>query len=183
MRKSALVAIWVVATFATTAAAYIAVTAAGAEVTDRPLTSVIAAGPNTDGTGTDGTAQSSTSATALTAAPGTTGPDSATTTAATGQNTTSPTTTNASTTSSTASVTSPIAWQQASIPSKGGLVVVSYRPGEVRLESVAPTPGFTYEIDDEGPPEVRVEFEGGDVRVEIRVRWDGGLVTEVDEDN
>ena len=62
-------------------------------------------------------------------------------------------------------------------------MIVSYRPGEVKLESVAPTPGFSYEIDDEGPPEVRVEFEGGDVKVEIRVRWDGGLVTEVDEDS
>ena len=74
-------------------------------------------------------------------------------------------------------------WQQTTIPSKGGLVIVSYRPGEVRLESIAPTPGFSYEIDDQGPPEVRVEFEGGDVKVEVRVRWDGGLVTEVDEDN
>ena len=72
-------------------------------------------------------------------------------------------------------------WQQTTIPSKGGLVIVSYRPGEVKLESVAPTPGFAYEIDDQGPPEVRVEFEGGEVRVEVRVRWDGGLVTEIDE--
>ena len=43
-------------------------------------------------------------------------------------------------------------WQQTTIPSKGGLVIVSYRPGEVKLESVAPTPGFSYEIDDAGPP-------------------------------
>jgi len=62
-------------------------------------------------------------------------------------------------------------------------VVVSYRPGEVKLESVAPTPGFSYEIDDQGPPDVRVQFESGDVKVEVRVRWDGGLVTEIDEDS
>lgn len=62
-------------------------------------------------------------------------------------------------------------------------MIVSYRPGEVRLESVAPTAGFTYEIDDSGPSEVRVQFEGGDVKVEVRVRWDDGLVTEVDEDS
>ena len=60
-------------------------------------------------------------------------------------------------------------------------MIVSYRPGEVRLESVAPSAGFGYEIDEAGPPEVRVEFEGGDVKVEVRVRWDGGLVVEVDE--
>ena len=60
-------------------------------------------------------------------------------------------------------------------------MVVSYRPGEVKLESVAPSAGFSYEIDEAGPPEVRVEFEGGDVKVEIRVEWDDGLVTEIDE--
>jgi len=60
-------------------------------------------------------------------------------------------------------------------------VIVSYRPGEVRLESVAPSPGFRYEIDDQGPSEVRVEFDGGELRVEVRARWDNGLVTEVDE--
>jgi hypothetical protein len=29
---------------------------------------------------------------------------------------------------------------------------------------------------------VRVKLEAEEVRVEIRARWDGGLVTEVDED-
>ena len=52
----------------------------------------------------------------------------------------------------------------------------------MRLESVAPGPGFAYEIDDEGPPEARVEFHGDDVRVEIRARWENGLVVEIDED-
>jgi hypothetical protein len=61
-------------------------------------------------------------------------------------------------------------------------VIVSYRSGEVRLESVVPQPGFLYEIEDSGPPEVRVRLEAEEVRVEIRARWDGGLVTEVDED-
>jgi hypothetical protein len=82
------------------------------------------------------------------------------------------------TTSTTASVAP---WQQTTIPSSGGLVVVSYRTGEVRLESVAPAAGYTYEIDESGPPRVRVEFYGGDRKVEIRVEWEGGLVTEVDE--
>ena len=60
-------------------------------------------------------------------------------------------------------------------------MIVSYRPGEVRLESVAPSPGFGYEIDDQGPSEVRVEFEGSQLRVEIRARWDNGFVTEINE--
>jgi len=48
---------------------------------------------------------------------------------------------------------------------------------------VAPAAGYTYEIDDAGPPRVRVRFEGGENKVEIRVRWENGLVTEVDEDD
>ena len=173
MRKPVLVVTWIIATLATTAIAYVAVTAAGAEVTDRPLTSVVA---------TDDTT-STTSATAGTPTSGT-GSSTATTgnltTAPSAPSTTVPTpSTSTSTTASAGTSAQP--WQQATIPSDGGLVIVSYRPGEVRLESVAPSPGFRYEIDDHGPSEVRVEFDGGESRVEVRARWDDGLVTEVDE--
>jgi hypothetical protein len=186
MRKPALVAIWLLATLATSAVAYVAVTAAGAEVTDGPLTSLVVArddegsGPTTTGAistttagpGTTGSATSltlpaiveTTPSTATTAAP-------TSTTAAPGTSTTSPTS------------TSVAVWQQTTIPSRGGLVVVSHRPGEVILESVAPAAGFAYEIDDEGPPEARVEFEGDGVRVEVRARWENGLVVEIDEDS
>ena len=150
MKRSLLVALWIVATAATTAVAYVAVNAAGAEVTDRPLTSVVATGvtPTSNAASTE---SGSTSATTV------------------------------SSPVSTSATTSPTSWQQSTLPSRGGLVIVSYRPGEVRLESAAPSAGFSYEIDKAGPPEVRVEFEGRDVNVEVRVRWDGGLVIEVDE--
>jgi hypothetical protein len=171
MRKPALIVIWIVATFATTAIAYVAVNAAGAEVTDRPLTSVVAP----DDTGS--TSTSSTSTTSTSAGPGTITTNGTVTTAPATTVTAAPTTS----TSLSVSTTSASPWQQATIPSKGGLVIVSYRPGEVRLESVAPSAGFSYRIEDQGPPDVRVEFEGGELRVEVRVRWDNGLVTEVDE--
>ncbi len=174
MKKPLLVALWIVATLATTAVAYVAVNAAGAEVTDRPLTSVVATGDSTASSSTTSTANGSSS----TSGTGTTGTS---TTAGTGESSTTSTSTSSTSTTGTTVSTAP--WQQTTIPSKGGLVIVSYRPGEVKLESVAPTPGFSYEIDDQGPPEVRVQFEGGDVKVEVRVSWDGGLVTEVDEDN
>jgi hypothetical protein len=51
------------------------------------------------------------------------------------------------------------------------------------LESVTPAAGFTYEIDDSGPDRVRVRFESGDHKVEIEARWEGGLVTDIDEDD
>jgi hypothetical protein len=186
VKKPVLVALWIVATLATTAVAYVAVNAAGAEVTDRPLTSVVATGdsaalPSTSTTGQDGTSTSTTRGSSTTGGTGTTGTTSGTgTTGGTGTSTSSSST---SSTATTGTTLSDAPWQQTTITSKGGLVIVSYRPGEVKLESVAPTPGFSYEIDDQGPPEVRVEFEGGDVKVDVRVRWDGGLVTEVDESN
>ena len=180
MKKPVAVALWIVATLATTAVAYVAVNAAGAEVTDRPLTSVVATGDSalpspTSTTGEPGTSTSTTGAAGTTSVTGTTG--------TTGGSTTPTSSSSTSSTATTETTVSDAPWQQTTIPSKGGLVIVSYRPGEVKLESVAPTPGFSYEIDDQGPPDVRVEFEGGDVRVEVRVRWDGGLVTQVDEDN
>lgn len=177
MKKPVLVALWIVATLATTAVAYVAVNAAGAEVTDRPLTSVVATGDpavssSTSTTGQPGTSTSTTGGAGTTSGTGTTGGSTIPTSSS-----------STSSTATTGTTLSDAPWQQTTIPSKGGLVIVSYRPGEVKLESVAPTPGFSYEIDDQGPPEVRVEFEGADVRVEVRVRWDGGLVTEVDENN
>ena len=78
---------------------------------------------------------------------------------------------------------SPTSMSQRTIDSAGGQVIVSYRPGEVRLESLAPRPGFESEVKDEGPPEVRVEFRSADFNVEIRAEWDGRLVTEIDEDS
>jgi len=179
MKKPVLVALWIVATLATTAVAYVAVNAAGAEVTDRPLTSVVATGDSVELSSTSTTGQPGAS-TSATGGPGTTRDTGATGTTA---ESTTPASSSTSPTATTETTLSDAPWQQTTIPSKGGLVIVSYRPGEVKLESVAPTPGFSYEIDDQGPPEVRVEFQGGDIRVEVRVRWDGGLVTEVDEDN
>jgi hypothetical protein len=176
------VALWILATVATTAVAYVAVNAAGAEVTDRPLSSVVATGDLTSSTSTSTTGASetptsegiggSTSTTAgTTTSSGSILPTTSTTIFSTGS------------TASTATTAADGPWQQTTIPSKGGLVIVSYRPGEVKLESIAPTPGFSYRIDDEGPQEVRVRFEGGEVKAEVRVRWDGGLVIEVDDDS
>jgi hypothetical protein len=62
-------------------------------------------------------------------------------------------------------------------------VIVSYRTGEVRLESVVPSPGFAFEIKDDGPDRVEVEFEGGDDKYVLRAEWTSdGFVTEVDAD-
>lgn len=57
-----------------------------------------------------------------------------------------------------------------------------YRPGEVELQSATPAPGFDAEIDDAGPPEVRVEFEAEEIEVRVEIQWDeGGLTVDVEE--
>jgi hypothetical protein len=73
-------------------------------------------------------------------------------------------------------------WQVKTIPTGGGTVVVSYRPGEVILDGATPAAGFTVEVEKQGPPEVRVKFESESSKVEVRVDWDGKLVTDVQVD-
>ncbi len=63
-----------------------------------------------------------------------------------------------------------------SVPTEGGTVTVRVAPGAITLVSVDPAPGFTTEIDEAGPPEVRVELTSGDTEVEVRVRWRDGRV-------
>ena len=164
MKRIALVALWLAATAATTVIAYIAVNAADAEVNKRPSSAVVASA-HLSRTDTSTTLANPTSGGATNSSASTTGPNpTSSTTIAT------PTTLSAP-------------WQQSTINSVGGLVIVSYRPGEVRLESITPHPGFFYEVEEEGPPEVRVEFQASHLKIEIRAEWDEGLVTEIDDDS
>lgn len=59
-------------------------------------------------------------------------------------------------------------------------MVVRYRPNEVELQAATPAPGYEVEIDDFGPPRVRVEFENDDTDIRVEARWeDGGLDVDV----
>ena len=61
-------------------------------------------------------------------------------------------------------------------------MVVRYRTGEVELVTATPASGFVTEVDEAGPPRVRVEFKAEDSESEIRVEWeDGQLDVEIDE--
>jgi hypothetical protein len=56
--------------------------------------------------------------------------------------------------------------------------------GAVTYLSAVPAPGYALEIDDPGPPRVRVEFESDQSKVEIRAEWGNGqLVVDVDTDD
>ena len=128
----------------------------------------------------------------------TTGPTTSTTTPATTttQVTTTtradPTTSTAPTTTTTDPVTTTTeeevtttteaeVWSQIVLSSAGGSIVVSYRPGEVQLDSVAPAPTFDLEDIDEARTTVQVEFEGEDVTYVLEAKWEKGeLVTDID---
>ncbi len=155
VQRSGLVLLWAVATSVTTAIAFWAVSTADSEVSDRPLTAVVASTPITS--------------------PSTLPPQTATTS---GAGTMAPAPSSQTTTSEGSVVAT--AWTRTTLNSEGGSIIVSYRPSEVRLESVAPLAGFSFEIDDEGPERVRVEFFGEDETHTLRAEWTGeGFVTEV----
>lgn len=163
MNRFGLIAIWVAATALTTVLAWQIVAAAGEQVSPGPLTPLAA--PTTTSVSTDLSSTSSASS------PSTTQPGSAPTTV-----TTTPT---AGSTSSSAAAN----WQVRTIPTAGGTVVVSYRPGEVVHDGSTPAPGFTVEVDKQGPPDVRVEFESETTKVEVRVEWTDKLVIEIRSDD
>lgn len=52
--------------------------------------------------------------------------------------------------------------------------MVGHRTDQVRLESATPNPGFSMEVRETGPDEVRVEFSRVEESYEVRVRWDEG---------
>jgi len=163
VNRFGLVAIWVAATALTTVLAWQIVAAAGEQVSPGPLTPLAAS--TTTSASTDLSSTSSSTATTSTTQPNT-------------EPTTVTTTPTGSTSSSAAAN-----WQVRTIPTAGGTVVVSYRPGEVVHDGSTPAAGFTVDVDKQGPPEVRVEFESETTKVEVRVEWTDKLVIEIRSDD
>lgn len=149
MRRWAYMGIWLAATAAATSVAWLAVAAAGDEVSAQPLVPVV--------TATTITGSSSTSTTNSTST--TSGPTSTT-------GTSDPT-----------SVTPPTGAKLKPINTAGGKVIVSYTEDEVRLSSATPNPGFDMEIEDAGPEKVDVRFRNDDTEYRVEVRWESGELT------
>lgn len=170
MQRLGLILAWLVVASLATGLTWGVLSSADRHVGEAAATPVLGGG-NTEHTAVD---VSSTSATTSVAA------TSSSATSSTAASTGSTTSTSSSTTPTTLTA-APSAWDQSTVPSPGGVVVVGHRPYEVRLESATPAPGFTMEIDKQGFDEVRVEFGNDDVSYEVRVSWeDGVLTTEVD---
>lgn len=55
-------------------------------------------------------------------------------------------------------------------------MTVSWSNGNVYYQSASPAIGYSAEIEDTGPEEVRVDFEGADHEVSVRVGWKNGML-------
>ncbi len=72
----------------------------------------------------------------------------------------------------------------ATVGSAGGTVTVSYGGGEVYFEGATPLPGYSVEVEDEGPEHVVVAFQSDEETIEVRIEWkDGELVSRVETDD
>ena len=172
MRRLTLTGVWLFALLLTITVTWQIVSAADDQVSERPIAPMNVAAPVI----TD--LQTTTTSTT---------PPPSTTTSAQGAAATTPSldTTTDSTSSSTPT-TAEAAWQPRSVQTVGGTVLLRYRPGEVAYQSATPAPGYQVEVEKQGPPEVKVEFESQSHKVEIEAAWDGGdlkvSVSEEDED-
>ncbi|MGH8913947.1 MAG: hypothetical protein ACRDZM_05450 [Acidimicrobiia bacterium] len=172
MSRWSLVGAWVVVAALATLVTWQIVSAADAQVSERPMEALdVGAVVSTD--------RSTTSTLVRTTSRE--GIDPTTTT--TSNEATTTTTPDATTPTSADTTTAPSASPQVRIiTTGGGTVVVSYEPGEVVLQTAAPAPGFTADIKKQGPPDVDVEFESESSKFRVEADWDGQLIVEIDSD-
>ena len=176
------VLLWIVVLVLTTTLTWQIVDAADSQISDPPLAAVTVSSVSTSSSSTPTTAATTSTSTE---APTTTTPDPTSTTgdqpSATTPTTVPGTATTTSTTEQT-STTSSGQWSVKTIDSDGGSISVRYRPGEVELVTATPKSGFVTEVEEAGPPRVRVEFSSDDTEFEIRVEWKNGeLDIDIDE--
>jgi len=169
VRRLALAGGWVVVVVLTTALTWQIVSAADERVSERPSSPLNVAAPQLEPGGESVTTTPQTLTTTTTSKPTTTTVPGATTT------TTVPGATSTSTSAPTSTTTSVVVeWAVKTTSTAGGTVVVKYRPGEVVYQVASPAAGFRVEVDKAGPPEVRVEFESENLKVDFRARWNNG---------
>jgi hypothetical protein len=163
MSKWAIAGAWVIVAALATGLTWQIVSAADAQVSERPPVQAAPA-PSTSESTTSLVSSTTTTVTASSSPSSSTAPSSG------------------SSTSSAPPVTEG-AWSSRTIPTGGGVVVVRYRPDEVLLGSASPAAGFAAEIKKAGPPDVDVEFDSDSAEYRVRARWaDGDLAVEVESD-
>ena len=168
MSKWSIAGAWVLVAALATTLTWQIVSAADAQVSDRPALQVAAPIVGSSTT-SDTLAGNATSLSAPTTT-ATTAPGSSTSGAVGSTTTASPPPTEA-------------AWTSQTIQTGGGVVVVRYRAGEVVLGSASPAAGFAAEVKKDGPSQVDVEFESESAEYRVRAEWSGGeLSVETESD-
>lgn len=169
MSKWSIAGAWVLVAALATTLTWQIVSAADAQVSDRPPLQVAAplVGSSTSTTNPGSSTSTSTPSTTVTIG--------------------SETSTSSGGGSSTTTISSPPttagAWASQTIPTGGGVVVVRYRDGEVVLGSASPAAGFAAEIKKDGPSEVDVEFDSESAKYRVRAGWSNGdLSLEIESD-
>lgn len=169
---------WVTVTLLVTMTAWGVVSAASNQVNDSPLAPIIDAGSGATLATTIATSTLVTStvvgidsSTSPTTTPGGT---STSTNSGTVPSTTIPG--SSTTTSSSSSTTVAGTSGTKTISTVGGTVTVSWSNGNVYYESASPAIGYSAEIEDTGPEQVRVDFEGDGHEVSVRVEWVNGML-------
>lgn len=154
---------WLVVVAVATTLTWQIVSAADERVSDRPIAPLNVSAP-VIAAATSTTSDSPTTTT-QTNSPPTTLPGPGTTSAS------PPTTTVSPPPPPTTTTSAPAQWKTRTVQTTGGSVNLRYRPGEVAYQSATPAPGFHFEVEKEGPPEVKVEFESESQRVDIEASW------------
>lgn len=181
VQRLGLVLVWVIATVAVTVLAWRVVLAADAQVSERPITQVVAV-PSTAARPPISVPEETT--TSLDLDPEAPTRSSTTTTLEDVSNTTAAesSTTSTSTTAPqpTSTTDASVAFSVRTIPTEGGSVTVRFRPGEVGLVAVVPVSGWTWKLNREEPREIEGTFRHDDDEIVVRARWvDGEFVSEI----
>ena len=83
-----------------------------------------------------------------------------------------PTTSTSAPPTTTVAVTATV-WEARTVESGGGTVTVRVAPGAVEFVSAVPAPGFTVDVHDDCPTQVRVDFDGDAESFDVRIEWEG----------
>lgn len=170
VKRLSLFAAWLGVLVLATTLTWQIVSAADDRVSDRPLAPLNVAAPVI--TGIDTTP--STTPASIPQATEATDPEPSSSTTSSPSTTVPTTSSSPSTTQATSTTTALAAWQTRSVETRGGTVVFRYRPGEVIYQTATPAAGYRVEVDKQGPPEVEIEFESEEDKVEIHAAWESG---------
>lgn len=171
VRRMTLAGVWLVVLVLATTLTWQIVSAADAQVSDRPIAPLNVAAPVIT--------QVDQTTTTIGGATTTQSPDTSTTSPSLESTTTTQSSGSSTVTAVESTTTTASTWQSKTVETSGGTVILRYRPGEVAYQSATPAPGFQVEVEKQGPPEVKVEFESESEKVEIEASWKDGDIAVV----